>query len=486
MLIDPKTLLTYRRWDIVAKYVYIKYFDLYLKMYSDKLNLELNVTNDLELGFNYMEIKELEFFRNIYYEHILLLNGGVEIKTNHQDTTKNGIYEFLNDFHKLYFSIKDKGFDENNKIPIGYTYSVLNGGHRIAISSVLNIRIPVNMTNKLVTLDFMPQAFDNRAEYEIYMPFISDENKINVINKIKPEYQDFLLKEYVLAKTINLSILVIYNSQNYINNKENINKYLIEKDYKIVYHKIIKLNNLGALNFIRLLFSDEHKVKKIQKFSNVYQSDIYCEFSTSILLLERHKKDLKLYDKDLSFKKDINNYLKSDDGMHFICNPVDTVKISNVVYHHPSINFLNKLPFMIPVSVSDKFNLFLSEIRNQNSNHFLIINQMCKDFYMYTDLKDENKNLASVEDIKQKIKNKKGVIHKFEYIYNPLKIISDNVNQSHHHHHNKFINSLQPYLESQSFLGTDNKKLFDLLYLPDNYIFYNKIKIIKQEYEYLD
>ena len=445
MLIDPRLLLTYKRWDIVAKYVYIKYFDLYLKMYADKLNLELNIENDLELGFNYLEIKELEFFRNLYMDHIKLLNGAYEAKTLFQINEKNSLDEFLNDYHKLYFSILNDGFSKTSIIHITKNNSILNGAHRIAIANLFNIQIPINIYNYSNIIEFLPQAFEDREKYKNNLPNLKENTTIN-INNLTMNQQDFLLQEYVLTKSKKLSFLVIYNYNNYIKHQDYIDTYLNERSYQIVYHKKIVLNNLGALNFIRFLYHNELHVNMMLKFANSYQSDIPCNFTTSILLLEKDDGNFKLLsdnEKKALHKKELRTYLKSSDSIHVSDNNSETIRIANLIFHQPSLDILNKLPFMIPIDITNQFKKFYYENKNKNATHYILI------YNLLQELQNNNNNLQ----------NNNNNLQNIEYICNEIKINHKNIN----------IND-----------KITIQNLFEIIYNPNNYFYFINYKIINQ------
>ena len=105
---DPVDLLTPHRFDILFKYMYIKYLR---KGISEKW------TDD------------------VYGQHIRVWNG-----LNELNPTKSGLEEYKVVFHKILESIEKNGFDETlSYIPYHEnSRSPLNGSHRISASIFFN------------------------------------------------------------------------------------------------------------------------------------------------------------------------------------------------------------------------------------------------------------------------------------------------------------------------------------------------------------
>lgn len=102
------------RFDVIAKYLYIKSLDL-----------------------NY----DTDFFFNLYKESLnaFSLGGFSEGGTD----KKNNFEDFLRIFKELYQSLKDKGMDEKKSlIPVMNGNLIIDGAHRVAISAYFNQKMP--------------------------------------------------------------------------------------------------------------------------------------------------------------------------------------------------------------------------------------------------------------------------------------------------------------------------------------------------------
>lgn len=98
--IDGKKLLVPERLDLIIKYLYI---DAYMN-------------------------NRPEQYADLYKRHIAVRTGG---KEDH----KNGLHDFLLDFHRLIESFKDKGFESRYPIPVSKKNGILmDGAHRAACS----------------------------------------------------------------------------------------------------------------------------------------------------------------------------------------------------------------------------------------------------------------------------------------------------------------------------------------------------------------
>ena len=96
MLLNPENLLTYKRWDILVKYVYAKYLKIYLELNPKlksrmKQNLNVNIIKDQ---------KNFEWFYNLYCDHIKVFNGGSVIGTKvgvlNETSIKDLVTELIN------------------------------------------------------------------------------------------------------------------------------------------------------------------------------------------------------------------------------------------------------------------------------------------------------------------------------------------------------------------------------------------------------
>ena len=101
------------RFDLMAKYLYIKLKDKKLKT---------------------------DFFKELYHKHLITFNGCNEFPDRTVGETglsKTNIYIFLNTFDSLINSIKNYGYDEKHPIPVGKNGIIVNGAHRLMVKLLL-------------------------------------------------------------------------------------------------------------------------------------------------------------------------------------------------------------------------------------------------------------------------------------------------------------------------------------------------------------
>ena len=87
ILFEEVSLLLTQRFDLMAKYIYVKY-----------KNYEL----------------QTEFHRDLYREHIRTFNNFKET-----DNNKNNEKDFFESFDKLMNDMKENGYDKRYPIPLG-------------------------------------------------------------------------------------------------------------------------------------------------------------------------------------------------------------------------------------------------------------------------------------------------------------------------------------------------------------------------------
>lgn len=423
---EAKSLLTHHRWDIIIKYVYIKYFNLYCQHYPQKAHID------------YMTAPELKWFRDLYLDHLRVLNGGYEVITYYQRKEKHTLGEFLNDFHDLYFSIKKNGFDSQYPIPISQEGSILNGAHRIAISTLLKLNIPIQKVNTNVKLDLPPDVFNNRQKYK--MP---TSNKANVISGLSIDQQNFVFREYVQLKSKKLRFIIIFNNHTYHPHEKYLDNYLEKKNYKIIHQKNINLTPYGTFNFIRHLYFLEPKVNVTWKTSQAYFSAYANKFPeefTSRLILVESSNFSNLSPSNAPDKVHLRNRMGSSHSIHVTDNPIETLQIANLIYHQASLNNLNQLLLHQSSKVSKLFLNYKSIIETNQVN-------LSEQFMIVSSFHLGLLGLRTPSDL--------------DFLYDHHLIQNDLLYNS---SHNKY---LQYY-----------PKLFYLLYHPNYHIYYLSQKII--------
>lgn len=137
-IVNPISLLTFNRFDLLAKYIYVK--------------------------FKIANIKS-SFGEKLYLRHIGLLNGFFE----DDQSGKVGKSAFLDAFNQLIESIEKYGFDHSVSIlPLAVDGSLLDGSHRAAVALALGCRVAVIRT-RLNPHKFDYKYFMQRGLSEIYL-----------------------------------------------------------------------------------------------------------------------------------------------------------------------------------------------------------------------------------------------------------------------------------------------------------------------------
>ena len=149
----------YTRFDLMAKYLYIKYRHL-----------------------------DTNFFRILYKKHIQTMNNCWEYPG-----TKTCIDDFYKDFDFLIENMEKKGFDKNNYIELGTNNVIINGSHRLITSYFFNIE-PILKYNEITeVLCHIILIFINRINYETYHKDIHKKGNCMNLNRL---YSDTMALEF--------------------------------------------------------------------------------------------------------------------------------------------------------------------------------------------------------------------------------------------------------------------------------------------------
>ena len=132
MNIDLVKYISPKRFDFMAKYLYIKF---------------------RELGTN------TPFYYNLYCEHIRTFNNGWEYPG-----TKTKIEDFIKSFDNLILNIKNNGFDKKYSIPINTSNMIINGAHRL-LTCYYHNEIPTFSLKNESAGEYNYNFFINREKY---------------------------------------------------------------------------------------------------------------------------------------------------------------------------------------------------------------------------------------------------------------------------------------------------------------------------------
>ena len=233
-------LLTPKRFDLFAKYLYLKYKN-----------------------------KETNFYRDLYKNHIITFNNCYE-----HPGTKNTIDDFFKTFDELIEDMTKNGFNKDYAIPV-YNNVFTNGAHRLMTSYFLGIEpktIDVNVNE------------NNEYNYDFFL-----NRRVNP--PLDRKYADAIALEYV-KHAPNLRAMIIYPTAG-LNQKI----FNIISDYGYVYYtKQIMLNQKGINNLIKEIYRGEEWIGGMfpRGFSPGGKAERCVAVWTNVFNLDRYERFIKM------------------------------------------------------------------------------------------------------------------------------------------------------------------------------------------------
>ncbi len=295
--IDAIDLLTHRRLDIAAKYLYIA----------------------CQQGDVLSSIGEW-----VYRNHLDVLSNGNFREPGAED--KNSYEDYVNEFDQLISSIKEHGFQaEKSKIPVGKYGVAMNGAHRISCCIYFHHKIDV-----LYFPDFISVSYD-------YLFFRK--------RGLSQDVLDRMVLQYAQLKKENLYACCIWPQGTHAMPLSKIIKQF-EAYGTIVYDKKIPLTYQGLVHFMIELYGKEawtmgyeHKYKGIHhKAMACYKEKNPCY----LLVFEKKSKEEIITIK--AKIREIMNIKKS--GMHISDNEEELMRILHLLLHPEGTFFLNHIDFL--------------------------------------------------------------------------------------------------------------------------------------------
>ncbi len=285
--LSPINLLNCQRFDLTAKYIYIKF-------------RELNLDSDWGC--------------KLYCEHIRVFNNFYE----GDNSGKIGKESFLSTFNELIDSIRQDGFKKDiSIIPVGKNNLIIDGSHRLAACLYNRKKI-----TSLVLDNINPNIYD-------YSFFIN--------RGLEEKWTDAMAFEYCQLKT-NIYIAVIFPSA--IGKDKEIQE-VLKKYSNIVYKKNINLNQLGSVNFIKQIYSNESWLGNWENnFAGAFYKAKECfkyQYPLRLFLLESEN-----LENIVIAKNEIRNLFGiGNHSIHINDTHEETIKLSQILLNNNSIHFLN-------------------------------------------------------------------------------------------------------------------------------------------------
>jgi hypothetical protein len=319
--INSTKLIKWNRWDILAKYYYAYLYLIY-------------------------NGKPPEWAIELYYNHILVLNGGKEETTYFQPQGKSGFEAFITGFHVLMDNITKNGFDKQYPIPITSNDSILNGGHRIAISAILGLNIPVNIIeHSNISLNFTSFCFQDRTKYKIQMPVVPPQYTTYVKNSLQIWENDTIALNLLVHKPEHYRMVIFFDESNFKVKYDEITAFLTKNNTNIVYLKNVVFTQTGIYKLTQHLYHYEkhvninwktNQIYKINATKNKYNSVVGILYSNDLEIIKY------LSQSNGTLKKELRNIMGNHHQIHITDNIMDTIISARLLLHQPSIDFVNK------------------------------------------------------------------------------------------------------------------------------------------------
>lgn len=280
--VRPLNLLSANRIDVIIKYLSIKY---------ENYNL-------------------IELANTFYDDHINIITNGLYEEPGN---TKKSLQDYKVEFNNILKSIDVNGFDKTKShVPLSKIGTINNGSHRVAASLYLNKDIYVKMTNEA------PQRYD-----------IEFFRKRGLSERILED-----TVHHFLRLTENNFLAIIWPSANkkidYLNSFND-----------IIYEKKIKLDAVGARNFVTIVYQDHEWLGSIKTAYNGAISKVaeaFQNFSEIHLIFFKENSTEKVNE----LKSNLRNIFGiGKSSLHITDNNFETKILSNFILNKNGLHFIN-------------------------------------------------------------------------------------------------------------------------------------------------
>ena len=217
-------ILNGNRFDLFAKYIYIKYSDLNLKG---------------------------DWYRELYNNHILTFNGAWE----YPGDKKTELKHFTDSFDNLISSVKKEGIKEGKEtnVEINQSNVLINNAHRFITTFYYNKQIPLSVQPKYNAIQgYSYDFFKNRLKYGTEgIPEFASKRIPKGMDEV---WMDTMALEATKLKP-NTRVITIFPVAD-VKYDNKIEKQL-KKEGTIVYKKEVNLTQNGLYNYIKELYLGE-------------------------------------------------------------------------------------------------------------------------------------------------------------------------------------------------------------------------------------
>jgi len=354
--------LYYTRFDLMAKYLYIKY-------------KEKKINSD--------------FYKILYKKHIECMNNCWEYPG-----TKICIDDFYKNFNFLIENMKKNGFDKNNIIELGTNGILINGSHRLMTCFYYKIN-PIFKKENEGSLSYNYDFFINRINYQTYHKDIHKRGNCMNLDRL---YSDTMALEFIKLDS-NIRVMITYPN---INDKFEILENIIKQYGYLYYKKNIKLNTNGVNNLIKELYRNESWIGGL--FPNgINPGGKYnvCKGNNPINLYLIHIYDL---DKLVELKNKCRElYNLGKHSLHMSDYTEDTFRIASSLLNENSIDFLNNGTNNLSEKTKNTLQNYFDKLQNNNDD-YCITSSVIMEMYGLRNAKDidylhKNDNILNMNNI---------------------------------------------------------------------------------------
>ncbi len=327
--LDPKTLVTADRFDLIAKYIYALFW-------KSKI--------------------ESDWGTRLYCNHIRAFNSYEE----RDGSNKIGKNAFLSSFDDLLESIAKNGFsDDFSLVPISSEGVLIDGAHRIAACLAYGQDITCLQINNIISRQYNYSYFLDRG--------------------MGTRYADHIAYHY--CKLIrNTYIAIIFPKA--IGDESKVEE-ILERKGAIVYAKEIELSWNGLFNLLKQVYENEPWCGDWEdRFKGLREKTDFCFHSkgkTRVLLLESDS-----LESIREAKEEIRSFFNiGNHSVHINDTHEDARDLAGLLFNENSIHFLNKAKlrnYRENYSLLDEFKNTIKE-QNADSESFCIDGSMVMSLY---------------------------------------------------------------------------------------------------------
>ncbi len=326
-------------WNKIKENKDLELVECFFCMYPDRFDLAFKIAY-LD---GWLNKKKSVFYKELYIEHIDAFSLGKFIEPGNPNKSK--LKHFLDEFERIFFSIKNNGFNpDDSLIPLSVDMIPLNGAHRV--SSLIFLK----KSGVAVKTPLQTEVYD----YEFF-------EKRGVAGK----YMDFAAKQYMLFEK-DVHVAFLWPAGKF---KGDIKQFF----NGVFYRKKIKLNENGAHNLLSILYRGQDWLGAREKnFPGVKNKLLKCflEFSDFEVVFFKEENLNLVLERKGKFR---NVCGIGKDSIHITDSYEEAIEAAEMVLNDNSIHFLN---FAKPNKFLN-FHEKLSKIKNEIS-----INKISSDDFL--------------------------------------------------------------------------------------------------------